>query len=95
MPPKKLSPEALAKRLATLENWSVVDGKLHREFQFADFSAAFGFMTRAALAAEQMNHHPEWFNVYNKVVVYLTTHDAGGISALDFELAAKMERFAG
>jgi 4a-hydroxytetrahydrobiopterin dehydratase len=94
MPPTKLSQEALTKRLATLEDWSVVDGKLHREFQFADFSAAFGFMTRAALAAEQLNHHPEWFNVYNKVIVDLTTHDAGGITTLDFELAEKMEELA-
>ncbi|MDZ4698124.1 MAG: 4a-hydroxytetrahydrobiopterin dehydratase [Rhodothermales bacterium] len=95
MPLQKLSPEAIDKRLATLAHWSVVDGKLHREFQFADFNAAFGFMTRAALVAEQMNHHPEWFNVYNKVRVDLTTHDAGGISHLDFELAAKMDGLGG
>lgn len=93
--PQRLSPEEIAAGLHALAHWSVVDGKLHREFRFADFVAAFGFMTRAAMIAERMNHHPEWFNVYNKVIVDLTTHDAGGISALDFELAAKMEELAG
>ncbi len=92
--PSRLSVKELEAGLATLDRWTVVEGKLHREFRFADFSAAFGFMARAALAAEQLNHHPEWFNVYNKVIVDLTTHDAGGITTLDFELAEKMEELA-
>jgi 4a-hydroxytetrahydrobiopterin dehydratase len=75
--------------------WRVIDGKLSRTYQFHDFVEAFGFMTRAALIAERMNHHPEWFNVYRTVRVDLTTHDAGGISPLDFELAAAMDRIAG
>ncbi len=75
--------------------WTVVDGKLHKEFQFKDFSEAFGFMARAALAAESMDHHPEWFNVYRSVRVDLATHDAGGITELDFSLAGRMETIAG
>ena len=82
-------------RLSSLTGWSLANGKLHREFKFADFVEAFGFMTRAALAAEKQNHHPEWFNVWNKVVVDLTTHDAGGISESDFKLASEMNRLAG
>jgi 4a-hydroxytetrahydrobiopterin dehydratase len=75
--------------------WTVVDGKLHKEFQFRDFSDAFGFMARSALAAEAMDHHPEWFNVYRTVRVDLATHDAGGITELDFALAGRMESVAG
>ncbi len=67
---------------------------LFKSYQFKDFSAAFAFMTRAALKAEQMNHHPEWFNVYNRVDVTLSTHDAGGITDLDFKLAQAMDKFA-
>ena len=74
--------------------WTVADGRMRRDFAFADFSEAFGFMTRVALIAEKLNHHPEWSNVWNKVVVDLTTHDAGGVSALDFELAAAMDKLA-
>ena len=74
------------------EPWIVENGKLHKEFIFADFIEAFGFMTRAALCAQAMNHHPEWFNVYKKVVIDLTTHEAGGISMLDFKLAGKLEK---
>ena len=66
-----------------------------KRFTFADFSQAFGFMTRAALVAERMNHHPEWFNVWNKVDVTLATHDAGGLTALDIELAQAMDKIAG
>jgi 4a-hydroxytetrahydrobiopterin dehydratase len=87
----KLSDSDIHARLGKLPGWSVVAGKLHRELQFADFVQAFAFMTRCALLAEKRDHHPEWFNVYNKVVIDLTTHDAGGISAKDFELAAAME----
>ena len=73
----------------------MAQGKLHREYQFADFVHAFGFMATAAIAIEKMNHHPEWRNVWNKVVVDLTTHDAGGISAKDVELAKLLDGFAG
>jgi 4a-hydroxytetrahydrobiopterin dehydratase len=75
--------------------WKVVEGKLHKEFQFKDFNEAFGFMARAALVAESMDHHPEWFNVYRTVRVDLATHDAGGITELDFSLAGRMETIAG
>src|ERR1700712_2618950 len=90
----KLDPDEITKRLAAVAAWSVRDGKLHREYKFADFVEAFGFMASAALVAERMNHHPEWSNVYATVVIDLTTHDAGGITAKDFELAAAMERLA-
>lgn len=72
--------------------WVIEDEKLHKEFVFSNFIEAFGFMTQAAISAEAMNHHPEWFNVYKKVVVDLTTHEAGGITELDFQLAGKMEK---
>ena len=75
-------------------SWSVVNSKLHREYIFNDFVQAFGFMTEAALIAESTNHHPEWFNVYRKVIVDLTTHEAGGITGRDFELAKRMEGLA-
>jgi 4a-hydroxytetrahydrobiopterin dehydratase len=74
--------------------WSLENGKLHREFIFANFVEAFGFMTKAAILAEKANHHPEWFNVYKKVVVDLTTHEAGGITERDFALAKQMEHIA-
>ncbi|MGH9423820.1 MAG: 4a-hydroxytetrahydrobiopterin dehydratase [Thermoanaerobaculia bacterium] len=90
----RLSEAAVATRLQGLPDWSLRDGKLHRELRFADFVAAFGFMTALALVAERMNHHPEWFNVYNRVLIDLTTHDAGGISIRDFELAGEVERLA-
>ena len=86
----KLSAEEIERRLADLEGWSVVDGKLHREFTFKDFVAAFGFMSRVALHAEKLNHHPEWKNVWNRVTIDLTTHDAGGISKHDFTLASRV-----
>jgi 4a-hydroxytetrahydrobiopterin dehydratase len=91
---KKLEASEVEALLAGLEGWTLEAGKLSREFQFEDFNAAFGFMTRCALAAEAMNHHPEWFNVYRTVRVQLTTHDVGGISPRDFELAAKMNALA-
>jgi 4a-hydroxytetrahydrobiopterin dehydratase len=90
----RLAADDIAKRLGELPGWSVVADKLHREYRFGDFVAAFGFMAGAALVAERMNHHPEWFNVYSTVRVDLTTHDAGGITAKDFELAAAMEHLA-
>jgi len=82
-----LSSEQIKSELQNLSGWSLVDGKLHKEFQFDDFVQAFGFMTRAAIHAEKMNHHPEWFNVYNKLKVDLMTHDAGGITENDIKLA--------
>lgn len=88
---EKLSDAEIEKRLASHTKWSVVAGKLHRELKFADFNEAFAFMTRVALAAEVMNHHPEWFNVYATVRIDLTTHDAGGISDRDFALADKID----
>jgi len=92
--PKRLEQAEIDARLAHLDGWTIEDGKLHREFRFADFAEAFGFMARSALVAERLDHHPEWFNVYSTVRVDLTTHDAGGLSALDFELAGHMSEFA-
>jgi 4a-hydroxytetrahydrobiopterin dehydratase len=89
-----LGADELARALAELPGWSLAGGKLHREYRFADFNAAFGFMSRVALEAERMNHHPEWSNVWNRVVVDLVTHDSGGITASDLALARKMESFA-
>jgi 4a-hydroxytetrahydrobiopterin dehydratase len=86
-----LSQDDILERLKELEHWSVKDQKLHREYTFKDFVRAFGFMSSVALLAEKMNHHPEWFNVYNTVRVELTTHDAGGISSKDFKLAKRMD----
>lgn len=74
--------------------WAISNAKLTRKFQFPDFVTAFGFMSQAALVAERMNHHPEWFNVYGSVVVELTTHDAKGLTRLDFELAQAMNKIA-
>lgn len=83
----RLSDEQIKTELTGLSGWSVVNGKLHKDFVFDDFVEAFGFMTRAAIHIEKMNHHPEWFNVYNKISVDLTTHDAGGITQNDISLA--------
>ena len=90
----KLSETDLQSALAELSGWSLANGKLHREYKFSDFIHAFGFMATAALAIEKMNHHPEWFNVYNRVTVYLTTHDAGGITAKDITLAKLLDATA-
>ena len=87
----KLTNVEISDQLEQLSGWTVEDEKLHKEFQFGSFVEAFGFMAQVALIAESMNHHPEWFNVYNRVTVDLATHDAGGISALDFELAKKID----
>ena len=92
--PDKLTDDEITSRLSSLDGWSLEAGKLHREFRFTNFVEAFGFMTRAAIEAESMNHHPEWFNVYSKVVVDLTTHEASGISELDFRLAEIMNSLA-
>ena len=84
---EKLSSEQIQKELSNLTGWSEVNGKLHKDFEVADFNQAFGFMTRAAMEIEKMNHHPEWFNVYNKLSVDLMTHDSGGITQNDVSLA--------
>jgi len=92
----RLSPQARAAALAELPAWTEVDGReaIHRTFTFANNNQAFGFMTRAALVAERMDHHPEWFNVYNRVDVTLSTHDVGGLSPLDVRMAKAMDTFA-
>jgi len=83
----KLSESSIEEKLKNLPGWSVKNDKLYKEFQFNDFNQAFGFMTRAAMEIEKMNHHPEWFNVYNRITVDLTTHEAGGITNNDVNLA--------
>jgi 4a-hydroxytetrahydrobiopterin dehydratase len=92
---RKLADDEVQSALHDLPGWTVRHAKLHKEYQFADFAHAFGFMATAAVLIEKMNHHPEWANVYNRVTVYLTTHDAGGITARDLELAQVLERIAG
>ncbi|HEX5657422.1 MAG TPA: 4a-hydroxytetrahydrobiopterin dehydratase [Polyangiales bacterium] len=87
----KLSDSEVQARLAKHPHWTLVAGKLHRELKFADFVQAFGFMSSVALLAEKADHHPEWSNVYNKVVIELTTHDCAGLSERDFALAAKID----
>jgi 4a-hydroxytetrahydrobiopterin dehydratase len=95
MPAKKLNSAEIQALLAKAKGWSLVNGKLHREFACKDFVTAFGNMTRVALVAEAMNHHPEWFNVWNKVVIDLNTHSVGGISDYDFALAEKINEIFG
>ena len=92
----KLDSNARAAALSSLPGWREVDGRdaIAKGFRFADFNAAFGFMTRVALEAERMNHHPEWSNVWNRVVVDLVTHDSRGVTASDVALARKMEALA-
>ncbi|NMN72653.1 4a-hydroxytetrahydrobiopterin dehydratase [Rhizobium sp. 57MFTsu3.2] len=93
---EKLERQAIAAELAKLDGWSLdaAGTAISRSFKFRNFVEAFGFMTEAALAAERLNHHPEWFNVYSRVDVKLNTHDAGGLTELDFKLAAAMEKAA-
>jgi 4a-hydroxytetrahydrobiopterin dehydratase len=95
--PQKLSGQARIDALRRLAGWSEVSGRdaIAKKFVFKDFNEAFGFMARAALLAEKMDHHPEWFNVYKTVDVTLSTHDAGGVTELDLKLAAEMDRLAG
>ena len=92
---RKLSDDEIQGSLGDAPGWALEDGKLVREFQFENFVAAFGFMSSVALLAEKMDHHPDWSNVYNRVSVALNTHDVGGISALDFELAGQINALAG
>ena len=94
---QKLSAKDLATAMKQLAGWKKAKGRnaIAKTFVFADFNEAFGFMARAALVAEKMNHHPEWSNVYKKVEVVLTTHEADGLTALDIKLAEAMNRIAG
>ena len=94
---EKLGGDARKAALGKLSGWSEAAGRdaITKKFVFKDFNAAFGFMTRAALVAEKMDHHPEWFNVYKTVEVTLSTHDAGGVTELDVQLAEAMDRIAG
>jgi 4a-hydroxytetrahydrobiopterin dehydratase len=94
MTAQPLSAADIAQLPQQLPAWTLQEGKLHRELRFADFSEAFGFMARVALAAEQLNHHPEWSNVWNRVVINLTTHDCGGLSKLDLALAQRIDALA-
>ena len=89
---KKLSGNELDELLKSLSGWELKDGKLQKSFKFSNFIEAFGFMTRIALEAEKINHHPEWSNVYNTVIVKLSTHDAGGITDYDIKLASIIDR---
>ena len=94
---EKLSDSQLSEALNGLPEWTMVEGRsaIERTFVFKNFIEAFGFMSQAALIAEKMNHHPEWSNVYHRVVIDLTTHDCGGVSTKDFELAAVVNAFVG
>ncbi len=88
----KLSEKEIQSQLKDLPQWKHTDGKLRRDFQFGNFVKAFGFMSSVALLAESMNHHPDWSNVYNRVTIELSTHDAGGITEYDFELAKQIDQ---
>ena len=90
---QKLSSDEIENEIKNLPGWSIVNGKLHKDFQFETFNEAFGFMTRASMEIEKLNHHPEWFNVYNKLSVDLMTHDAGGITQNDIKLAKILNSF--
>jgi len=94
MPIPKLTPAEVSAALAGLPDWTADDAALRRTYRFRDFVEAFAFMTAAALRVQEMDHHPEWSNVYDRVNVTLTTHDAGGITARDVELAGKLEALA-
>jgi 4a-hydroxytetrahydrobiopterin dehydratase len=87
---EKMSMEEVHAGLEKLSGWELKDQKLYRQLKFKNFGQAFGFMTQAAIIAEKINHHPEWSNVYNRVTIFLTTHEAGGISQQDFELAQQI-----
>lgn len=91
---EKLSESEIKKQVAGLKGWKVLGGKLNKTFEFDSFVQAFGFMTRVAMEAEKMNHHPEWFNVYNRVRIDLVTHDVDGISNYDMALAKTIDKLA-
>jgi 4a-hydroxytetrahydrobiopterin dehydratase len=88
---ERLTDQQLEDGIATLDGWRVTEGKLFRQMEFEDFIEAFAFMTRVALVAQSMDHHPDWTNVYNRVEIHLHTHDAGGITKRDLELAARID----
>ncbi len=90
----KLTGQEIAAEVKKLKGWTIEKGNLHRTFEFHDFGQAFGFMTRVALAAEVMGHHPDWSNAWNKVVIDLSTHSAGGLTRNDFELAGKIQEIS-
>ena len=91
---RKLTRDEIRQELRKTTGWKIAKGKIQRNFEFADFNEAFGFMTRVAMEVEKLNHHPEWFNVYNKVRIDLVTHDVGGLSNYDFRLAKIINRIA-
>ena len=93
--PKKLSQDDIDALIAELDGWTVDDGKLHKVFEFGDFSEAFGWMTRVAIEAEKLNHHPDWCNSWNSVDVHLLTHSLGALSELDEKMARRMDAMAG
>jgi 4a-hydroxytetrahydrobiopterin dehydratase len=92
MRPKPCSPEEISKNLTLVKGWELKENSIYREFNFKNFVEAFSFMTRVALEAEKLNHHPDWKNVYNRVAITLSTHDAGGITELDFKLAGTIDK---
>jgi 4a-hydroxytetrahydrobiopterin dehydratase len=89
---KKLSEQEIEHEVAKIPGWKVLNGKLNRTFEFESFVQAFGFMTKVAMESEKLNHHPEWFNVYNRLEINLVTHDVNGISNYDIKLAEKINR---
>lgn len=93
-PPRRLNPTEIESVLSSLPGWSVQSGRLHREFKFKSFVEAFGFMAQVALIAESKNHHPEWSNAYNRVKIELTTHESGGITERDVDLAGRVNGIA-
>ena len=88
---RPLNSDEVAAALASLPGWAFLDGKIRKEYRFSGFPEAFGFMTRVALLAERLNHHPDWSNTYNRVLIALSTHDAGGVTASDIELAGLID----
>ena len=91
---RKLAKKEIRKELSKLKDWKVVKGRIQRNFEFRSFNEAFGFMTRVAMEAEKLDHHPDWYNVYNRVRIDLVTHDVGGLSNYDFMLAGKIDKIA-
>ncbi|MDQ4101558.1 MAG: 4a-hydroxytetrahydrobiopterin dehydratase [Thermoproteota archaeon] len=91
---RRLSQNEIDRELSKLDTWKIVNGKINKTFEFNDFVQAFGFMTKVAMNAEKMDHHPEWFNVYNRVRIDLVTHDVNGISNYDIELARIIDTIA-
>ena len=89
---QKMTSAQIESELKNLQDWELKNDKLHRELKFKNFVQAFGFMTQVAILAQEMDHHPEWFNVYSRVTIDLTTHEANGISTRDFELAQKIDK---